>query len=89
MNPRTVILAFLAGRSPACYSESAIATRIAASGMLDALPPSVASELAYLASDRMGRLVACDINPVSKEAVWYATDEGVKRWQLEGRLHVG
>lgn len=89
MNPRTVILAFLAGRSPACYSEEAIGQRISASGLLDTPPPSLPSELAYLASERMGKLVACDIHPVTKAALWYATDEGVKRWTLEGRLHVG
>jgi hypothetical protein len=36
----------------------------------------------------MHGLVSCDTNPVSKEVVWYATDEGIKRWTLEGRLHV-
>lgn len=89
MNPRTVILAFLAARSPAAYYEEVIAQRIAASGMLDAPVPSLASELAYLASDRMGKLIACDIHPTTKAALWYATDEGVKRWVTDGRLHVG
>jgi hypothetical protein len=88
MNPRTVILAFLAGRAPAAYSEEAIKNRIMASGLLDTPPSSVNNELVYLACDRMHGLVSCDTNPVSKEVVWYATDEGIKRWTLEGRLHV-
>lgn len=89
MNPRTVILAFLAGRAPAAYTEEAIKSRVTASGLLDAMPPSVNNELVYLAYDRMHGLVSCDVNPVTKDVVWFATDEGVKRWQLEGRLHVG
>lgn len=89
MNPRTVILAFLAGRSPAAYTEEAIKARVTASGLLDATPTSVNSELSYLASDRMGKLVAVDVNPASMEAVWYATPEGVSRWVRDGRLHVG
>lgn len=89
MNPRTVILAFLAGRAPAAYTEEAIKSRIISSGLLDNPPASVNNELVYLACDRMHGLVSCDVNPVSKETVWFATDEGIKRWTLEGRLHVG
>jgi hypothetical protein len=88
MNARTVILAFLAGRAPAAYTEEAIKQRIMASGLLDTPPASVNSELSYLASDRMGKLVAVDVNPASMEAVWYATTEGVSRWVRDGRLHV-
>jgi hypothetical protein len=89
MNARTVILAFLAERAPAAYSEEAIKQRVTASGLLDTPPASVNSELAYLASDRMKGLVSVDVNPTSMESVWYATTEGVKRWTMDGRLHVG
>ena len=88
MNARTVILAFLAGRAPGAYAEGAIAQRVNASGLLDAPVASVNSELAYLASERMGRLVGCDVHPVSKETVWYATDAGIRQWQIDGRTHV-
>ena len=88
MNPRTVILAFLSERSPAAYSEFVIETRCNGSGLFDAPIASINSELSYLATERMGNLVKCDINPVTKEAVWYATDKGCERWVLDGRMHV-
>ena len=88
MNARTVILAFLAARAPGAYTEEAIAQRVNASGLLDAPVASVNSELAYLALERMGTLVACDVDPVSMAAAWYATAAGVNQWVASGRLHV-
>lgn len=89
MNARTVILAFLSGRAPAAYTEDTIRQRVTASGLLDNPPISVGSELVYLASERMGGLVDVQVNPVSKEQFWFATDAGVRVWAREGRLHVG
>ena len=88
MNARSVILAFLAERAPAAYTEEVIKQRVTASGLLDAPPASFNNELVYLACARMHELVSVDVNPVSNEAVWYATQEGIKRWTLDGRLHV-
>ena len=88
MNARIVILAFLAARAPAAYTEAAILQRVNASGLMDSPVPSIALELASLASDRMGGLVNCDIDRLSKTAVWYATDAGINRWQRDGRPHV-
>jgi len=88
MNPRLVILAFLAERSPGAYPDDVISHRVNASGLVDAPVPSIASELTFLASERMGRLVSCDINQVTKTAVWYATEAGIRQWVLDGRPHV-
>jgi len=88
MNVRIVILAFLAERSPAAYADDVIAQRVTASGLVDAPVPPIAPELTCLASERMGRLVSCDINPVTKTAVWFATEAGIRQWVLDGRLHV-
>ena len=88
MNARTVILAFLAERSPGAYSETAIAQRVNASGLLDAPVLSPRDDLEFLGSGQVDILVRRDINPLSKEAVWYATDLGVRVWNKEGRLHV-
>jgi hypothetical protein len=69
--------------------EDNILKRISACGLLDAPPASIGSELTYLASDRMGKLVDCMVHPTTKDVLWFATDEGVKRWNMDGRLHVG
>ena len=89
MSLREAVLAFLAARAPGAYAEGAVAQRVAASGLTDAGAAGAGEELALLASERMGRLVGCDVNPVSKELVWFATDAGVRRWRLDGRPHVG
>ncbi len=88
MNTREVILAFLAGRSPAAFCEDTIKLRVEASGLLDNPLISLGSELNYLASERMGKLVDVVVDPVTKATAWYATDAGVKQWQLSGRLCV-
>jgi hypothetical protein len=36
----------------------------------------------------MGKLAGCDVNPVTKAVMWYATDAGHRQWVLDGRLHV-
>ena len=91
MKIETIILAFLAARAPAAYSESAIAARINASGLADAkvTADEVNSACSRLALDRGGGLVDSDVEVVTKQVVWYATDAGIRRWALDGRLHVG
>jgi len=89
MNARTVILAFLSERAPAAYSAETIETRVNRSGLVDNPVISIGSELDYLASERMGKLVDCQIDPVSKAPYWFATDAGVKSWTVSGRQHVG
>ena len=88
MNARLVILAFLAGRAPGAYTEKAILQRVNASGLLDTHVPSIERELSELSSDRMGGLVNCDIDKITKVAFWYATDAGINRWERDGRPHV-
>lgn len=89
MNARTIILAFLCERAPAAYSAETIESRVNRSGLLDNNVISIGSELGYLASEPMGQLVGCQIDPISKQAYWFATDAGVKAWSLSGRQHVG
>ena len=90
MNLRTIILAFLAARSPAAFTTHVLTTRIKQSHMVDAAitPSSIETALRELASPRMGSLVDCDIDPVSKHTYWYATEAGIRRWTLDGRIPV-
>jgi len=91
MSLRTLILAFLAARSPASFPAEVIHARISQSGFLDkeVTVDSVTSELRTLATAKMGELVNVDIHPVTKGESWWATDAGVKRWTLDGRMNVG
>lgn len=91
MNLRVVILAFLAARSPASYSAPAIHSRVSRCGLLDSAPTidDVYAELQTLASPAMGGLADIDIHPVTKAASMRATDAGVRRWTLDGRISVG
>lgn len=85
---RRVVLSFLAGRSPAAYSARAIAQRISGCGMLDAPVGSdaVEDELRLMAA--RDRWVLVEVDPVTKEAGWFASDAGVQQWVLNGRLAV-
>lgn len=89
MNPRTIILAFLAARYPGAYKIDAVTARVNASGMLEkpATELEVQMELQTLANKFQA--VEPDINKTSGEAYWSATPEGVKMWNLDGRQHVG
>ena len=89
MNLRNVILAFLAARYPAAYSESAILQRVNKSGLLDnpATADQVKEELCTL-SNRW-TFVEPELEKVSGEIFWTATEAGKLEWVKTGRLHVG
>ena len=89
MNLRTVILAFLAARYPAAYGDSAVRLRVNRSGLLDkdATDDEVRAELRTLAN--RFKLVDAELDKVSGEVYWTATEEGVKQWHLDGATHVG
>lgn len=89
MNLRTVILAFLAARYPAAYGDSAVCQRVNRSGLLDrdATGDEVRAELRTLAN--RFKLVDAELDKVSGEVFWTATEAGVKQWHLDGATHVG
>lgn len=91
MKIETIILAFLAARAPAAFSEAAIAARINASGLADAKVDvdEINSACGVLSLERLGNLVESDVSAVTKETFWYATDAGIRRWMKDGRLYVG
>ena len=91
MNLRAAILAFLAARAPASFDVGVIHLRVSRSGLLDAAPAldQVMAELQTLSGAMSHPLVDVDVNPVTKEASWRATDAGVRRWTLDGRPMVG
>ena len=87
MNLKRLIIAFLAPRYPAAYTEEAVAQRLNASQMLDwrCSAGEVADALRALHRVKM---VELRVDPVDGSAVWQATEEGIKRWVLEGRVTV-
>lgn len=87
---RSVLLAFLAGRSPACYETKVITQRINKSNMLDftATEADVDQELRVMAGNQF-QWIYCDVDPTTRDVVWYATEAGIKRWALDGSLYVG
>ena len=87
MNPRQLIIAFLAPRYPAAYTEAAIAQRLNASQMLDrrVSAEDVADDLRAL--HKMG-MVDLQIDRMDNSAVWQVTEAGSKKWVLEGRMTV-
>lgn len=87
MNLKQLIIAFLAPRYPAAYTEAAIAQRLNASKMLDkrVTPEEVADELRTL--KKMG-LVDFEVNPYDTTAYWNATQAGMKEWVMIGRITV-
>lgn len=91
MKLETIILAILASRAPAAFNETSIACRVNSSGMYDrkVTDNDVNASCALLAGRAMGGLVDSDVGPVSKSLVWYATDAGVRRWGIDGRMYVG
>jgi hypothetical protein len=89
MNPRTVILAFLAARYPGAYADTAIAQRVNKSGMLDrpATIEEARDELRTLAN--RFKYVTPALDQVSGAVYWTATPAGVEQWHLDGATHVG
>lgn len=87
---RPVLLAFLAGRSPACYGTEVITQRINKSGLLDFTVTSddVDRELRVMAGNQF-QWIYLDIDPTTRDVIWYATEAGIKRWALDGSLYVG
>lgn len=88
MNLRTLILAFLAARYPGAYTETAILQRVNKSGLLDdpATPDLVREELRTL-SNRF-KLVEPELDKVSGEVYWTATEEGKLQWVRDGQILV-
>lgn len=88
MDSKTAILAFLAGRSPAAYTEADIVRHVINSGRLRAAPASVHGDLEYLASASAGLLVETRYDGASGDAVWYATPAGCARWRMDGQPYI-
>ena len=87
---RAVALAFLAGRAPAAYRACAITQRVNRSGLLDAdaTPDQVEAALRVMAEPRFG-WVDLAVDPVTQELAWFATENGIRRWALDGQMYVG
>ena len=87
MNLRQLIIAFLAPRYPAAYTEAAIAQRLNASQMLDrrVTADEVADDLRAL---HKLSLVDLQIDQLDNSAVWQVTEAGSRKWVLEGRMTV-
>ena len=87
---RPVLLAFLAGRSPAAYRAAVITQRLKNSELLD-IPitlDDVERELRVMAGNQF-QWVSLAVDPASQEVVWFAVEAGIKRWTLDGSMYVG
>jgi len=87
MNLKQLIIAFLAPRDPAAYTEAAIAQRLNKSMMLDRRCTVDEVHIALRALHKMG-LVGMQINQLDDSVVWQISHEGVKEWAIEGRVTV-
>ena len=87
MNLKQLIIAFLSPRYPAAYTEAAIAQRLNASQMLDRRCTVDEVSDALRALHKM-KMVDLQIDQMDNSAVWQVTEEGSKRWVLEGRVAV-
>ena len=87
MNLKQLIIAFLSPRYPAAYTEAAIAQRLNCSQMLDRRCSAEDVADALRALHRM-KMVDLQIDQMDNSAVWQVTEEGSKRWVLEGRVAV-
>jgi hypothetical protein len=87
MNLKQLIIAFLSPRYPAAYTEAAIAQRLNASQMLDKRCTVDEVSDALRALHKM-KMVDLQIDQMDNSAVWQVTEEGSKRWVLEGRVAV-
>lgn len=88
MDPKTAILAFLAGRSPAAYKEADIVRHVIGSGRLSKVPDCVHNDLECLASASAGLLVESRYDGVSGDTVWYATPAGCAKWRADGQPYI-
>ena len=87
MNLKQLIIAFLSPRYPAAYTEAAIAQRLNASQILDKRCTVDEVSDALRALHKM-KMVDLQIDQMDNSAVWQVTEEGSKRWVLEGRVAV-
>ena len=87
MNLKQLIIAFLSPRYPAAYTETSIAQRLNASQMLDKRCTVDEVSDALRALHKM-KMVDLQIDQMDNSAVWQVTEEGSKRWVLEGRVAV-
>jgi len=87
MNLKQLIIAFLSPRFPAAYTEASIAQRINASPMHDGRCTVDEVSDALRALHKLG-MVDLQIDQLDNSAVWQVTQEGAKRWVLEGRVTV-
>ena len=87
MNLNQLIIAFLAPRDPAAYTEAAIAQRLNASRMLDRR--CTADEVAIALCDlhKLG-LVRMNVNKLDDITVWMITPDGAREWARCGRMTV-
>lgn len=85
---RRLALAFLAGRAPAAYPARAIALRLDQSGLVDARVSLEETEDALRSLAQRDKWINVEVDPVTKDSGWYATDAGVAQWNLDGRLVV-
>ena len=87
MNLKQLIIAFLSPRYPEAYTEASIAQRLNASQMLDKRCTVDDVSDALRALHKM-KMVDLQIDQMDNSAVWQVTEEGSKRWVLEGRVAV-
>lgn len=88
MNPRKAILAYLANRYTAALKESAILQCVNRSGLLDKplTDAELLDDLRWMCNSM--RWVDLVTDKESGAALWSVTDEGMRRWNLDGRLGV-
>lgn len=87
MNLKQLILAFLSPRHPAVYTEQSITQRVNSSPMSDSrhTPEQVFDTLRDL--KKLG-LVDLSVDTLDNATYWGATEEGIKRWTLDGRMTI-
>ena len=87
---RDAVLAFLAARRPAAYSEPQILQQVCRSAAVQAgAPPvSIHDELTYLSAANVGRLVAPVFDDLGGGPRWTATEHGVSIWKDRGSLYI-
>ncbi len=86
---RLYCLAFLAERAPRRLTAQAIRTRLIASTILDAVPTQAELNQVLVDLQKNGAWVEVEIEPVTKEVLWYATDAGKRQWVLDGQPQIG
>jgi len=88
MNSRKIVLAYLANRRTGAFAERAIVQVANRAGLLN--KPLTEAEcfedLRWMANSM--RWVDMITDPESGAALWSVMDEGMRRWNLDGRLAV-